>query len=182
MFNDLTFPCKGVPYTEHQRQRQLWSFDASVDDWKWNWDWFWNVTMHSNGILPLPLTLEAWCVCALTLAVFVLWCVSMEKPWWYHRHSYVFVVTLNSLILLIQLHIIIHGRCILSATSCLWVKVLVRYHLKPRLWFIHTARDQDQDREREKMGFYLTLCTVHTSHYTGTGNDGFLYYTMYCTH
>ena len=28
------------------------------------------------------------------------------------------------------------------------------------------------------MGFYIMLCTVHN---TWTGNDGFLYYAMYCT-
>ena len=31
------------------------------------------------------------------------------------------------------------------------------------------------------MGFYIMLCTVHYRG-TGTGNDGFLYYAMYCTH
>ena len=32
------------------------------------------------------------------------------------------------------------------------------------------------------MGFYIMLCAVHTTQRQGTGSDGFLYYTMYCTH
>ena len=33
-------------------------------------------------------------------------------------------------------------------------------------WLIHTARDRDMDREM--MGFYITLCTVHTTQGQGT--------------
>ena len=33
-------------------------------------------------------------------------------------------------------------------------------------WLIHTARDRDMDRE--KMGFYIMLCTVHTTQGQGT--------------
>ena len=29
------------------------------------------------------------------------------------------------------------------------------------LWLIHTARDRDRGGDREKMEFYITLCTVH---------------------
>ena len=30
------------------------------------------------------------------------------------------------------------------------------------LWLIHTARDRDRDRDQKMMGFYITLCTIHT--------------------
>ena len=43
---------------------------------------------------------------------------------------------------------------------------------------VHTT--QENDRDQKMMGFYITLCTVHTTQ--GQGNDGFLYYAMYCTH
>ena len=41
------------------------------------------------------------------------------------------------------------------------------------LRLIHTARDRDRDRE--VMGFYITLCTVHTTQAQGT-------IVFYCTH
>ena len=41
-------------------------------------------------------------------------------------------------------------------------------------------RKLHRDRDQETMGFYIMLCTVHTTQ--GPGNDGFLYYAMYCTH
>ena len=39
-----------------------------------------------------------------------------------------------------------------------------RWHavISPLLWLVHTARDREQDREREMMGFYIMLCAVHT--------------------
>ena len=40
-------------------------------------------------------------------------------------------------------------------------------------WLIHTARDRD----REMMGPYITLCTVHTTHWQAQGIIVF-----YCTH
>ena len=41
-------------------------------------------------------------------------------------------------------------------------------------WFIHTARDRDRAKVREMMGFYITLCTVHT-----TQGQGIIVF--YCT-
>ena len=40
---------------------------------------------------------------------------------------------------------------------------------------VHTTHGQGM------MGFYIMLCTVHYT-WTGTGNDGFLYYAMYYIH
>ena len=47
------------------------------------------------------------------------------------------------------------------------------------LWLVHTARDREQDREREMMGFYITLCTVHTTQGQGRGQVTIVFY---CVH
>ena len=58
-----------------------------------------------------------------------------------------------------------------TGTGKLWVSILRYVQYTPH-----------KDRDREMMGFYITLCTVHTTQGQGPGNDGFLYYTMYSTH
>ena len=45
------------------------------------------------------------------------------------------------------------------------------------LWLVHNARDRERDRERKMMGFYITLCTVHTTQEQGQGTIFF-----YCVH
>ena len=47
------------------------------------------------------------------------------------------------------------------------------------LWLIHTAWDRDQDRDWEMMGFYITLCTVHTTQGQGQ-TQGIIVFC--CTH
>ena len=44
-------------------------------------------------------------------------------------------------------------------------------------WLIHTARDRDRDRE--KMGFYIMLCTVHTTQGQGQSQGTTVFY---CAH
>ena len=47
----------------------------------------------------------------------------------------------------------------------------------PALWLIHTARNRDRDWET--MGFYIMLCTVHTTQGQGQGQGAIVFY---CTH
>ena len=47
------------------------------------------------------------------------------------------------------------------------------------LWLRHTARDREWNRERETMGFYITLCTVHTTQEQGQGQVTIVLYCVY---
>ena len=44
-----------------------------------------------------------------------------------------------------------------------------------QLWLIHTTRERDRTGDREKMEFYITECTVHTTQGQGT-------IVFYCAH
>ena len=35
-------------------------------------------------------------------------------------------------------------------------------HTAPDIWLVHIAEDRERDREKEKMGSYIALYTVHT--------------------
>ena len=54
----------------------------------------------------------------------------------------------------------------------------------PVLCYILFTLHRDQDRDREMMGSCIMLYTVHTTQGQGQGlgNDGFLYYAIYCSH
>ena len=54
----------------------------------------------------------------------------------------------------------------------------------PVLCFILFTLHRDWDRNREMMGSCIMLYTVHTTQGLGQepGNDGFLYYAIYCSH
>ena len=51
--------------------------------------------------------------------------------------------------------------------------------MEEELWLIHTAQDYDWDRDREMMGFYITLCTVHTIQRQGQVQGIIVFH---CTH
>ena len=57
---------------------------------------------------------------------------------------------------------------------------LLRFH-SHGVWLVHTARDREQDSEREMMVFYITLCTVHTIQGQGQG-QGQQTIVFYCVH
>ena len=72
-----------------------------------------------------------------------------------------------------------------GATPLVWMgtQSLVSSQLMPRWcwclmqWLIHTTWDLDKDRDREKMGFNITLCPVHTTQGQAQGTIVF-----YCVH